>query len=198
MESVKDTPKGAPRCCYGRKCTAGTESAGRFGTGADPAMDTTPRPRPDTSVNRGNAGDPRDFIAVNDTDDFSYHPSEHDLTTAFEYVGEAACIIDRAGTQYRLALDTNRHILLGPALGPVSPNGSATHGRMHRRGMPMRTGCGASVPTPQTSCWPASSKPSPWNEERNRPPAHGFSSPTAKANPFRPWQTLTAASPTGK
>ncbi len=77
-------------------------------------MNTTPRRPPDTS-----AGAARDFIVVDDSGDFSYHRSEQDLMTAFEYIGEAACIIDRSGSAYRLALDPNRHLVLGPSLGPV-------------------------------------------------------------------------------
>src|SRR6476620_4829915 len=65
------------------------------------------------------AGVARDFVAVDDGGDFSYHRSEQILLTAFEYVAEAPCIIDRSGTAYRLALDSNRHLILGPSLGPV-------------------------------------------------------------------------------
>ncbi|SDL44812.1 hypothetical protein SAMN04487916_10954 [Arthrobacter sp. ov407] len=61
----------------------------------------------------------RDFVAVDDSGDFSYHRSEEELLTAFEYVGEAACIIDRSGSSYRLVLDATRHSVLGPVLGPV-------------------------------------------------------------------------------
>ncbi|MCX6500615.1 MAG: hypothetical protein NTU93_17770 [Arthrobacter sp.] len=60
-----------------------------------------------------------DFVAVDDSGEFSYHRSEQDLLTAFEYVAEAACIFDRNGTAYRLALDPNRHLVLAPSLGPV-------------------------------------------------------------------------------
>ena len=42
-----------------------------------------------------------------------------DLLGAFEYVGEATSVIDRGGTCFRLALDLSRHLVLGPALGPV-------------------------------------------------------------------------------
>jgi hypothetical protein len=38
---------------------------------------------------------------------------------AFEYVGGASCIIDRTGASYDLALDPNRHLILGPAHGPA-------------------------------------------------------------------------------
>ncbi|MFF1383561.1 hypothetical protein ACFVWT_08350 [Arthrobacter sp. NPDC058288] len=72
-----------------------------------------------TSGLPGPTGDARDFIAVDDSGDFSYHRSEQDLVSAFEYVGEAACIIDRSGRAYRLALDSNRHLVLGPLRGPV-------------------------------------------------------------------------------
>lgn len=85
-------------------------------------MNSNFRRIPDASdVPAGTAGaaGARDFIAVDDSGDFSYHRSEAELLTAFEYVGEAACIIDRSGSSYRLALDANRHLILGPALGPV-------------------------------------------------------------------------------
>jgi|GEM_PF-893990 len=60
-----------------------------------------------------------DFIAVNDTGGFSYHRTEQDLIEAFEYIGEATCIIDRAGIQYRLVLGPNRRPMLGQGLGPI-------------------------------------------------------------------------------
>lgn len=61
----------------------------------------------------------RDFIVVDDSGDFSYHPSEGDLLAAFEYAAEASCILDRRGTAYRLMLDPDRRLVLGRALGPV-------------------------------------------------------------------------------
>jgi len=82
-------------------------------------MNTTQWRIHDRSGLRARAGDPRDFVAVDDSGEFSYHRSERDLIEAFEYVGEAACIIDRSGIAYRLALDSHRHLALGPALGPV-------------------------------------------------------------------------------
>ncbi len=82
-------------------------------------MNTTSRPTQDTPGHPARAGIARDFVAVDDSGDFSYHRSEQDLLTAFEYVGEAACIIDRSGCAYRLALDPNRHLILGPSRGQV-------------------------------------------------------------------------------
>jgi hypothetical protein len=82
-------------------------------------MNTTSRPPQDTPGLPARAGIARDFVAIDDSGDFSYHRSEQDLLTAFEYVGEAACIIDRSGSAYRLALDPNRHLALGPTHGPV-------------------------------------------------------------------------------
>jgi hypothetical protein len=82
-------------------------------------MNTTPRLQPDTPGSPASAGDIRDFVAVDDSGDFSFHRSEQDLLAAFEYVAEAACIIDRSGGAYRLALDPNRHLILAPSLGPV-------------------------------------------------------------------------------
>jgi hypothetical protein len=79
-------------------------------------MNTTSRTIPETSGRDGNA---RDFVAVDDSGDFSYYRSEQDLMAAFEYVEEAACIIDRSGGAYRLALDPDRHLILGPSRGPV-------------------------------------------------------------------------------
>lgn len=65
------------------------------------------------------AGAARDFVAVDDSGEFSYYPCEQDLTAAFEYVAEAACIMDRRGCGYRLAQDPKGHLVLGPPLGPV-------------------------------------------------------------------------------
>lgn len=61
----------------------------------------------------------RDFIAVDDGGDFSYHRSERDLVAAFEYAAEASCILDRKGTAYRLMLDRDRRLVLGHSIGPV-------------------------------------------------------------------------------
>jgi hypothetical protein len=74
---------------------------------------------PDTSGRPAEAAAGRDFVAVDDSGEFSYHRSEQELIAAFEYVGEAACIIDRSGCAYRLALDPQRHLMLGPSLGPA-------------------------------------------------------------------------------
>ncbi|MCB5292421.1 hypothetical protein [Arthrobacter sp. SO3] len=81
-------------------------------------MNTTSRMQ-DTSGLPAEAGAGRDFVAVDDSGEFSYHRSERDLIAAFEYVGEAACIIDRSGSAFRLALDPQRHLMLGPSLGPA-------------------------------------------------------------------------------
>ncbi|SKB32611.1 hypothetical protein SAMN05660473_00111 [Arthrobacter sp. 49Tsu3.1M3] len=74
-------------------------------------MDATPPPRP------SDAG--KDFVVVEDSGDFSYYRSREALLADFEYVGEAPCIIDRSATTYRLELDENRHLRLGPPLGSV-------------------------------------------------------------------------------
>jgi hypothetical protein len=71
----------------------------------------TPPPRPP-----GAAGD---FVVVEDSGEFSYYRSREDLLADLEYVGEAPCIIDRAATTYRLELDENRHLRMGPPLGQV-------------------------------------------------------------------------------
>lgn len=82
-------------------------------------MNTRSRRIRDASGRPGTAGPNRDFVAVDDGGDFSYHGSEKELMAAFEYVDEAACIIDRNGIAYRLVLDPDRHMVLGPALGTV-------------------------------------------------------------------------------
>lgn len=83
-------------------------------------MNVQPRPRAHTAVVPPVPdGGPRDFIAVDDSGAFSYHPSEQDLCGAFEYVEEARGIIDRRGTDFRLTLGPHRRVVLGPALGPV-------------------------------------------------------------------------------
>lgn len=74
-------------------------------------MDATPPPRP--------SGASGDFVVVEDSGEFSYYRSGDDLLADFEYVGEAPCIFDRGATTYRLELDENRHLRMGPPLGSV-------------------------------------------------------------------------------
>ena len=74
-------------------------------------MDATPPPLP--------SGASGDFVVVEDSGEFSYYRSPEALLADFEYVGEAPCIIDRGATTYRLELDKNRHLRLGPPLGSV-------------------------------------------------------------------------------
>ena len=74
-------------------------------------MDATPPPRP------SDAG--KDFVVVEDSGEFSYYRSREALLADFEYVGEAPCIMDRSATTYRLELDENRHLRMGPPLGSV-------------------------------------------------------------------------------
>lgn len=74
-------------------------------------MDATPPPQP--------SGAGRDFVVVEDSGEFSYYRSREDLLADFEYVGEAPCIMDRNATTYRLELDENRHLRMGPPLGSV-------------------------------------------------------------------------------
>ena len=74
-------------------------------------MDATPPPRP------SDAG--KDFVVVEDSGDFSYYRSREALLADFEYVGEAPCIMDRSAVTYRLELDENRHLRMGPPLGSV-------------------------------------------------------------------------------
>lgn len=80
-------------------------------------MDHMARPQNDPLF--ASAGDGREFVVVDDSGAFSYYPSERALLADFEYVEEASCIMDRQGKYYRLELDPNRHLILGPALGPV-------------------------------------------------------------------------------
>ncbi|MET3921620.1 hypothetical protein [Arthrobacter sp. UYEF20] len=82
-------------------------------------MDATSRSQPDQPRGPAPVNGPRDFVAVDDSGAFSYYPSEQDLVAAFEYVAEAACILDRSGKSYDLALDRNRHLILGKDHGPV-------------------------------------------------------------------------------
>jgi hypothetical protein len=82
-------------------------------------MDATSRSQPDTPGVPAPADAAREFVTVDDSGAFSYHPSEQDLVAAFEYVGEAACIIDRSGNSHDLALDRNRHLILGAEHGRV-------------------------------------------------------------------------------
>ncbi|NUU31360.1 hypothetical protein [Arthrobacter sp. C9C5] len=103
-------------------------------------MNTPPRQQPDTPGRLASAGDARDFIAVDDGGDFSYYRSEHDLLAAFEYAAEAACILDREGTAYRLMVDPDRRLVLGRSLGPVEYhwlknawwNAQTAHSEEHR------------------------------------------------------------------
>ena len=86
-------------------------------------MDATPPPRPNTGSTAGlppgPSGADGDFVVVEDSGEFSYYRSREDLLADFEYVGEARCIIDRGATTYRLELDENRHLRIGPPLGHV-------------------------------------------------------------------------------
>ena len=61
------------------------------------------------------------YVSIDETGEFAYHSSEAALLGGFEYVDEAACILNRAGVQYRLVLDEHRKLRLGPALGEVDP-----------------------------------------------------------------------------
>jgi hypothetical protein len=65
---------------------------------------------------------PNDYVVVDEVGDFSYYPSEAAMLDNLEYVDEAACILDRAGNDYRLTMDKDRHLRLGPSLGTVEFN----------------------------------------------------------------------------
>lgn len=73
-------------------------------------------PPPGRRVSSAELGD---FVAIDDSNDFTYYETEQHLLRAFEYVSEAVCILDRKGTTYRLTLDANRHLMLAPPDGPV-------------------------------------------------------------------------------
>ena len=81
-----------------------------------------PTPTPTHAAPAGpeeRAGHPADYVTVDDGGSFSYHPSRTALLAGFEYIDEAACIIDRTGTTFDLAMDADRHLRLGPSFGPV-------------------------------------------------------------------------------
>ncbi|GAB2723749.1 hypothetical protein ACX801_16760 [Arthrobacter bambusae] len=62
---------------------------------------------------------PKDYVVVDDIGEFTYYPSKTAMLEDLEYVEEAACILDRAGNDCRLALDKDRNLSLGPSFGPV-------------------------------------------------------------------------------
>ncbi len=90
------------------------------------------------------------YVSIDETGEFAYHPSEAALLAGFEYVEEAACILDRAGIQHRLVLDRNRKLRLGQGLGEVDlewlmrawTDALKTHPSAHRlrRFLPARAG----------------------------------------------------------
>ncbi|MCZ9881943.1 hypothetical protein [Arthrobacter sp. B2a2-09] len=65
---------------------------------------------------------PNGYVVVDEVGDFSYYPSEAAMLKDLEYVDEAACILDRAGNDYRLTMDKDRNLRLGPSLGTVEFN----------------------------------------------------------------------------
>jgi len=87
--------------------------------GADTYLSTSPAREQAGSGHPTPTAVLRDFIVVDDSGNFSFHRSEQDLIQAFEYVDEARCIIDREGSNFRLALDGNRELRLGRSFGPV-------------------------------------------------------------------------------
>lgn len=82
-------------------------------------MDITPPPMQANPAFPARSGRTKDYVAVDDVGTFSYYPSETALIQGFEYVQEAASIVDRDGNTFRLALDADRHLRLGPSFGPV-------------------------------------------------------------------------------
>lgn len=154
-------------------------------------MNTTSRIR-DTSGPPAGAGAARDFVAVDDSGEFSYHQSEQNLMAAFEYVGEAACILDRSGKAYRLGLDTNRHLMLGPARGAVEfhwlrqawLDAQNAHPEVHR----LRR----FFPLPRKKWCRTCSKPSHWSTGQSRPRVHGRWRSTGLHRTQPTWRTSTA------
>lgn len=57
------------------------------------------------------------FISVDDGGDFAFHESAAAVVADFEYPFEAACILDRHGAGFRLALDAGRRLALVPDAG---------------------------------------------------------------------------------
>ena len=128
---------------------------------------------------------------------FLYHRSEQTLLAAFEYVTEAACIIDRSGTAYRLALDSNRHLILGPPLGPVKFHWLRHAWRTHKTPTRRGTGFAGSTPSAGTkwsrTCW----KPSPWNADAPAEGAWALDIGGLATHPSR-WRTSIAGLPAGR
>lgn len=60
-----------------------------------------------------------DYVVVDEGGDFSYYASETAMLEDLEYVDEAACIVDRSGNTFRLALDAVGNLHLGRSFGPV-------------------------------------------------------------------------------
>lgn len=60
-----------------------------------------------------------DYVVVEEGGGVSYYASEAAMLQDFEYVDEAACIVDRSGNTFRLALDAAGNLRLGPSFGPV-------------------------------------------------------------------------------
>ncbi len=131
------------------------------------------------------SGASREFVAIDDSGQFSYHRSEQDLLAAFEYVGEAACIIDRSGSAFRLALDSNRHLILGPALGPVEFHWLRHAWRTRKTRTRKGTGSCASTPLPETRWCRACSRP-------NCSPGPGRQPVTPAAPPHRSMRPATS------
>jgi hypothetical protein len=82
-------------------------------------MDIIPTPMQANPALPTRSGRTKDFVAVDDVGTFTYCPSETALIQGFEYVQEAASIVDRDGNTFGLALDADRQLRLGPSFGPV-------------------------------------------------------------------------------
>lgn len=105
-------------------------------------MDITPTPTQANPAQPTRSGRTKDYVAVDDVGTFSYYPSETALIQGFEYVQEAASIVDRDGNTFRLALDADRRLRLGPSFGPVEfhwlRQAWSHEQRVHPRDHPLR------------------------------------------------------------
>ena len=103
----------------------------------------------------GTAGiGPNDYVVVDEVGDFSYYPSEAAMLDDLEYVDEAACILDRVGNDYRLTMDKDRHLRLGPSLGTVEFNWLCQAWMNIGTGICRCIVCSASSRRPGRPLWP--------------------------------------------
>lgn len=63
--------------------------------------------------------DLQDFVSLDDSGEFSYHPTAQALLASFDVPAEVVCIVDREGIAHGLRSDQNGRLGLGRALGRV-------------------------------------------------------------------------------